>query len=97
MLDTLIQATEKEMQGVKHAGMMKNLKALDEWVHHLRSSWSVIRADTPLWKLYGVLHKEGGSTDEEISRAVDDVIRMGQSIIEQAKKEREIQDESICN
>ena len=97
MLDTLIQATEKEMQGVKHAGMMKNLKALDEWVHHLRSSWSVIRADTPLWKLHGVLHKEGGSTDEEISRAVDDVIRMGQSIIEQAKKEREIQDESICN
>ena len=96
MLDTLTQATEKEMQGVKQAGMMKDLKALDEWVHHLRSSWSVIRADKPLWKLHGLLHKEGGSTEDEISRAVDAVVRMGQSIIEQAKKERRIQDEGFC-
>ena len=96
MLDTLTQATEKEMQGVKQAGMMKDLKALDEWVHQLRSSWSVIRADKPLWKLHGLLHKEGGSTEDEISRAVDAVVRMGQSIIEQAKKERRIQDEGFC-
>lgn len=74
------------MQGVKQANMMKDLKALDEWVHHLRSSWSVIRADKPLWRLHGLLHKEGGSTEDEISRAVDAVVRMGQSIIEQAKK-----------
>lgn len=96
MLDTLTQATEKEMQGVKQSVMMKDFKALDEWVHHLRSSWSVIRADKPLWKLHGLLHKEGGSTEDEISRAVDAVVRMGQSIIEQAKKERRIQDEGFC-
>lgn len=74
------------MQGVKQSVMMKDFKALDEWVHHLRSSWSVIRADKPLWQLHGVLHKEGGSTEDEISRAVDAVVRMGHSIIEQAKK-----------
>ena len=96
MLDTLTQATEKEMQGVKQSVMMKDFKALDEWVHHLRSSWSVIRADKPLWQLHGVLHKEGGSTEDEISRAVDAVVRMGHSIIEQAKKERRVQDEGFC-
>ena len=73
---------------VKQADMMKDLKALDEWVHHLRSSWSVIRADKPLWRLHGLLHKEGGSTEDEISRAVDAVVRMGQKYHRTGKKKR---------
>lgn len=87
MLDTLIAATEKEMPDVERAGRENNRKALDEWVHHLRSSWTVIRADKPLWRLHELLNREKGCTDEEINQAVDAVLSMGTVIIEQAKKE----------
>lgn len=97
MLGTLITATEKDMQGVEQAGKEKDRKALDEWVHHLRSSWAVIRADKPLWKLHGLLHNEDGCTDEEVGNAVSEVLGMGKVIVEQAKKERSIEDESSCD
>lgn len=86
MLDTLIDATEKEMREVAVAG--NDRTALDGWVHHLRSSWAIIRADKPLWNLYGALHNVKGCTDEEIRQAVDEVLRMGNTIVELAKKER---------
>ena len=97
MLDTLIAATEKDMAEVERAGKENDRVALDGWVHHLRSSWAVIRADRPLWQLHGLLHGGKDCTDGEIGRAVDAVLRMGRTIVEQAKKERSVQDEGISD
>lgn len=97
MLDTLAATTERDMQALEEAGNRKDREALDEWVHHLRSSWAVIRADKPLWKLHEVLHGKGGCTDEEIGKAVTDVLEMGKRIVEQAKEERSKEDEGICD
>lgn len=97
MLDTLAAATEKDMQALEEAGNRKDREALDEWVHHLRSSWAVIRADKPLWKLHALLHRKGGCTDEEIGKTVTDVLEMGKRIVEQAKEERSKEDEGTCD
>lgn len=97
MLDTLATATEKDMQALEEAGNRKDREALDEWVHHLRSSWAVIRADKPLWKLHALLHRKGGCTDEEIGKAIADVLEMGKRIVEQAKEERSKEDEGTCD
>lgn len=96
MLDTLAATTEKDMQAVEEAGSRNDRKALDEWVHHLRSSWAVIRADKPLWKLHALLHGKSECTDEEIGKAVKDVLEMGKRIVEQAKEERSKEDEGTC-
>ena len=48
MLEKLITETEKEMQAVRDAAKEKDLQKLDSLIHHLRSSWEVLRADQPL-------------------------------------------------
>ena len=88
MLDRLIAETEKDMQAVCDAGERCDRKALDEWVHRLRSSWAVIRADKPLWALHGLLHREKECPDAELRNAVNTVLRMGTAIIGLAKEER---------
>lgn len=97
MLDTLAATTEKDMQALEEAGNRSDREALDEWVHHLRSSWAVIRADKPLWKLHALLHRKGGCTDDEIGKAVTDILEMGKRIVEQAKEERSKEDEGTCD
>lgn len=88
MLDRLIAETEKDMQAVSDAGERCDRKRLDEWVHRLRSSWAVIRADKPLWALHGLLHRETECSDAELRNAVNAVLRMGAAIIGLAKEER---------
>lgn len=97
ILDRLITETEKDMQAVKDAGEKTDRKALDEWVHRLRSLWAVIRADKPLWKLYELLHREEECPDEELQRAVAVVLEKGNMIIIVAQKERRKSDEDICD
>lgn len=88
MLDRLIAETEKDMKAVSDAGERCDRKRLDEWVHRLRSSWAVIRADKPLWALHGLLHRETECSDTELRNVVNGVLRMGAAIIGLAKEER---------
>lgn len=85
------------MQAVKEAGEKRDRKALGEWIHRLRSSWAVIRADKPLWKLYELLYRDTPCSDEELNRAVSAILEKGNEIINTAQKERRKPDESVCD
>lgn len=89
MLDRLITETEKGMQIISEASNSNDRKALDGQVHRLRSSWAVIRADKPLWKLHELLHRDEECSDDEIKRVVNAVLTMGNKIVEQAKRRKE--------
>ena len=65
MLEKLITETEKEMQAVRDAAKEKDLQKLDSLIHHLRSSWEVLRADQPLNVLYGLLRGDALPDGEE--------------------------------
>lgn len=97
VLERLITETEKDMQAVREAGERNDRKALDEWTHRLRSSWAVIRADKPLWELYGLLHRTSPCSNEELQRAVSSILEKGNMIIKAAKEERRKHDEDICD
>ena len=88
MLDRLITETEKDMHAMREAVERLDRKALDGQVHRLRSSWAVIRADKPLWKLHELLHRDEEYSDDEIKRAVNSVLKMGDMIMELARKEK---------
>lgn len=89
MLDSLVVETEKDMAAIKKAVARHDRKALDGLVHHLRSSWAVIRAEKPLWTLYYLLHGETECADEELTHAVHDVLKKGETIIRLAKERKE--------
>lgn len=97
ILDRLITETEKDMQIVRDAAEKNDCKVLDEWIHRLRSSWAVISADKPLWKLYELLHRNTPCSDEELQRAVFAILEKGNMIIKVAKEERKKSDEDICD
>lgn len=88
MLERLITETGKDMQVIKEAANRNDRNALDGQVHRLRSSWAVIRADRPLWKLHELLHRDEECSNDEIKRAVDSVLKMGDMIMELARKEK---------
>ena len=87
-LEKLVTTTQSDMEEVRKAAEAKNMEALDNWVHHLRSSWMLIKAEQPLKVLYDAVHKEKIS-DEELSAAVGTVLAQGKSIIDLARKEAE--------
>lgn len=84
-LKTLISETEKEIAGIKEAAADADYGKLDYWIHHIRSSWMLIRAEQPLQELYEALH--GESVSENIQDKVRDVLAQGEKIIMLAKKE----------
>ena len=88
MLEKLITETEKEMQAVMNAEHRKDFQELDTLIHHLRSSWEILRADQPLRELYKLLHSEGTSNNKAIHNAVTAVLDKGTEIIRLAKEER---------
>lgn len=88
ILDKLITETRKEMLAVRDAAARNNLQELDTLVHHLRSSWEILRVGQPLEELYGLLHADDVSNDEALSRAVTAVLDKGAEIILLAKEER---------
>ena len=88
MLEKLIAETEKEMQAVRDAGQKKDLQELDALIHHLRSSWEILRADQPSRKLYRLLHGKGIPDGEATRHAVTAVLDKGAEIIRLAKEER---------
>ena len=57
-------------------------------IHHLRSSWEVLRADQPLNVLYGLLRGDALPDGEALSHAVTAVLDKGVEIIRLAEEER---------
>ena len=88
MLEKLMAETEKEMQEVKDAEQKKDLQKLDALIHHLRSSWEILRADQPLRELYKLLHGNSTPDYEALNKAVTAVLNIGAEIIRLAKEER---------
>ncbi len=88
MLEKLITETEREMQEVRDATTRNDLQKLDALIHHLRSSWEILRSDQPLRVLYRELHNGATPNDSTIQQAVDSVLGKGAEIIMQAEKER---------
>ena len=66
MLDKLIAETEKEMLIIREAEQKTDFQELEALIHHLRSSWEILRADQPLRELYKLLHSECISNNEAI-------------------------------
>jgi len=88
MLEKLITETEKEIQAVKDAERRKDLQGLDALIHHLRSSWEILRADQPLRGLYKLLHCKDTPDWEAIHNILTVVQDKGLEIIRLAKEER---------
>ena len=88
MLEKLITETEKDIRTVRDAATRKDLQGLDALVHHLRSSWEILRTDQPLRELYGLIHDETAPDDNAIQQAIGSVLDKGTEIILSAKEER---------
>ena len=87
-LEKLATTTLSDMDEVRKVAETKDMEALDGWVHHLRSSWMLIKAEQPLVILYDAIHKEKIS-DEELSAAVGAVLAQGKLIADLSRKEAE--------
>ena len=87
-LEKLADTTLSDMDEVRKAAEAGDMEALDNWVHHLRSSWMLIKAEQPLAALYEAIHKENIS-EEDIQSAVNGVLEQGVIIVETARKEAE--------
>lgn len=87
-LEKLATTTQADMDEVRKAAEARDMEALDNCVHHLRSSWMLIKAEQPLKTLYDAIHKESIS-DEELSEAVGAVLAQGRLIVDLARKEAE--------
>lgn len=87
-LEKLAATTQSDMEEVRKTAEVKDMKALDNWVHHLRSSWMLIKAEQPLKTLYDAIHKESIS-DEELGAAVGAILAQGRLIVDLARKEAE--------
>lgn len=87
-LEKLAATTQSDMDEVRKAAEAGDMEALDNWVHHLRSSWMLIKAEQPLAALYEVIHKED-IPDEKVQSAVNAVLAQGRLIVDSARKEAE--------
>ena len=87
-LEKLATTTQSDMEEVRKAAETKDMEALDNWIHHLRSSWMLIKAEQPLVMLYKAIHKKNIS-EEELSAAIGAVLAQGNLIVDLARKEAE--------
>ena len=88
ILEKLATTTQSDMDEVRKAAEAKDMEALDNWVHHLKSSWMLIKAEQPLKMLYDAIHK-GNISDEELKATVGAVLAQGNLIVDLARKEAE--------
>ncbi|MCS2862701.1 ATP-binding protein [Phocaeicola vulgatus] len=88
MLEKLITETEKEMLAVREVGEHKDFQEMKALVHHLHSSWEILRADRPLRELYSLLHANTVPDDETLNPTITAVLDKGAEIIRLAKEER---------
>lgn len=87
-LERLVAETKKEMDELRTAAETKDMEALDGWIHHLRSSWMLMKAEQPLTILYKAIHNENIS-ESKVNAAVDAVLAQGKLIVDLARKEME--------
>lgn len=87
-LEQLVTETKKEIEEVRKAAEAKDRDALDGWIHHLRSSWMLMKVEQPLQELYAAIHSNN-PTDGEIAHAVQKVLTQGKLIVDLARKEAE--------
>ena len=88
MLDKVISVTEQDMQNFKNAAERKDLKELDELIHHLRSSWVILNMDKSLWELHELLKNTASFGEEELQNAIDTVLETGETIIRCANEKK---------
>ena len=88
MLDKVIAVTEQDMQNFKNAAERKDLKELDELIHHLRSSWVILNMDKPLWELHELLKDTTLYGEEELQDAINAVLGAGETIIRYANEKK---------
>ena len=87
-LQKLANTTQSDMEEVRKAAEAKDMEALDNWVHHLKSSWMLIKAEKPLKVLYDAIHKDSVS-EGDVQSAVNEVLAQGKLIVDLARKEAE--------
>lgn len=87
-LEQLVTETKKEIEEVRKAAEAKDRDALDGWIHHLRSSWMLMKVEQPLQELYAAIHSKN-PTDGEIAHAVQKILTQGKLIVDLARKEAE--------
>lgn len=85
-LDLLTDETGREMEEVRRIADAGDIMALDAWIHHVRSSWMLIKAEQPLTVLHEVIHGKEMS-GEKLQAAIGAVLRQGANIMETARKE----------
>ena len=88
LLRTIANETKEKLVNIKAIASTEDREKMQDIVHHLYSSWGIVGADQPLRELCRLL-KSATATDEEINKAVDDVIRQAETIINEATKELE--------
>ncbi len=88
MLDKVISVTEQDMQNFKNAAERKDLKELDELIHHLRSSWVILNMDKPLWELHELLKDTTSYGEEELQDSMNAVLEAGETIIRCANEKK---------
>ena len=88
MLDKVISVTEQDMQNFKDAAERKDLKELDELIHHLRSSWGIFNTDKPLWELHKLLKDTASYSNKELQDAINAVLEAGKTIIRCANEKK---------
>ena len=88
MLDKVISVTEQDMQNFKNAAELKDLKELDELIHHLRSSWVILNMDKSLWELHELLKDTTSYGEEDLQDSMNAVLEAGETIIRCAKEKK---------
>lgn len=88
MLDKVISVTEQDMQNFKNAAELKDLKKLDELIHHLRSSWVILNMDKSLWELHELLKDTTTYGEEGLQDAINAVLEAGETIIRCANEKK---------
>ena len=88
MLDKIISVTEQDMQNFKDAAERKDLKEIDELIHHLRSSWVILNMDKPLWELHELLKDTTLYGEGELQDAINAVLEAGETIIRCANEKK---------
>ncbi len=83
MLGLLIRETEKNMAGLSEAMEHKDKAAVSAYVHHLLSTWELLRIGHPLMELQRILAATD-TMDETVEEAVCEVQATARQLVEQA-------------
>ena len=73
---------------LKDAAERKDTEALEEMVHHLRSSWVILNMDKPLWELHELLKDTTSYGEEELQDSMNAVLEAGETIIRCANEKK---------